>query len=167
MNSTTVSRPPAQHPIRQLFLWAGCSLFLGVSGCSLVEGLTSNDTSDGLEQPKDSVFPARQNRTQTTSVPVDEFAPKPKFSNVEVIWAVPAEAVDGFVIHYGLDQSKLDSEIKVSAESLEKVSDQEKGEVYRYVVRDLPNDRPIFVAISAYAGEKSSPLSEIREIAAQ
>ena len=77
---------------------------------------------------------------------------------------MPPEPVDGFVIHYGLSADNLESQIRVSSGSLNKDQDKQHGEVYRYIVRDVAADKPVFVAIAAYVGDRTSPLSSVQEV---
>lgn len=158
--SINVHKASVRVVLLVLMLWGSLAVF----GCSLVEPKPSSPDSAAV-RPESS---ETASVPRTTSVPIEGLSPqKPKYSNIEVVWAVPAEPVEGFVIYYGLSRDNLEFKVRVAAESLEQTQDNERGLVYRYVVRDVAADKPVYLAISAYSGDKASPLSEIREIAAQ
>ena len=140
------------------------NLLAALSACSFVERNTGSLFSSP-EGEKGAALATPITSQTTATVPIEGApAEKPRYSNVEVVWAVPPEPVDGFVIHYGLSADNLESQIRVSSGSLNKDQDKQHGEVYRYIVRDVAADKPVFVAIAAYVGDRTSPLSSVQEV---
>jgi hypothetical protein len=102
---------------------------------------------------------------QSTAVPVEEVPPTPvPNSRIEIIWSIPDQPVDGFVLHYGTEPGQLSSEMKISVADLEKYQDPERGAVYRYILSNVPPNKPVYVALSSYLGDASSSMSEVQEI---
>jgi len=146
-----------------------CGLLLALSACSLAPQGTpaiepfdtriigfpdTKSTRAGASSPGIAKVPVRELEKPASSRP----------SNVEVIWAMPAQPVDGFVLHYGLQKELLDRKVKLPAENLEMHSDPGKGLVYRYVLQDVAPDKPVFVAVSAFASGQESPPSDVYEV---
>lgn len=103
-----------------------------------------------------------------TRVPVQELeppAPAPP-SQVEVVWAMPPQAVDSFVIYYGLQKQALTKQVKVNANFLEKSEDPRAGLVYRYVLEGIDPRQPVYIAVSAVNGDTESEPSAVYELTA-
>ena len=85
-------------------------------------------------------------------------------SDVEILWEVPEDSVDGFVVRYGTDREQLANELKLASNELELRSDPQRGQVYRHVIRNVPSDKAVFVNIAAYRGAEVSPPSRLFEV---
>ncbi|HMO01591.1 MAG TPA: hypothetical protein PKD37_05545 [Oligoflexia bacterium] len=83
---------------------------------------------------------------------------------VEVIWKVPIEPVDGFIIRYGFDRNTVEGEVKLRVSEIEMVRQPPHGFVYRYVLQNLPVNERIFITISSYRGDRVSRISSTFEI---
>ena len=104
---------------------------------------------------------------ESATVPIEPLQTKEaKLSptRAEIIWAIPTQAVDGFVVYYGTAKEKLDKQVRVSTADLDRYEDPQKGSVFRYVLTGIAQDQPVFVGLSAYSGDGVSPMSEIVEI---
>lgn len=120
-----------------LFLSTGCSLFGG------------EDTRRG---------PARRSERDGF-----EGLVKKKTIGVEVTWEAPSEPTDGFVIRYGDDKTRLLKEVIVASSELREENDPQYGPVYRYTIKDVTQDRPIFVSIAAFRGDTVSDFSDVMQ----
>jgi hypothetical protein len=146
-----------------MFVLLAAFLAFGLCACSMIRGKAPATGSQADQSPARSV---KAIATTSTKVPVEELEKDKKDSlGLELVWAMPNEPVDGFVIHYGLHKESLDKQLTLKSNELEKMDDPDRGQVYRYVVKDVPADQPVFVGISAFAGQNSSPISEVREVA--
>lgn len=87
----------------------------------------------------------------------------PLAEGIEVVWQVPGEKVDGFVVRFGYSKDSLTNDVKIPVSSLSVAQDPEFGPTYRYVVKDIEANRPIFVTLAAFRGEGLSEFSEIFE----
>ena len=105
-------------------------------------------------------FGAQSDPIATSPVEVQALETDSK-TDVEIIWQVPSNAADSFIIEYGLDREKLDRKVELKPEQLEKYIDPEYGPVYRYVLQNIEPERDIFVSMSASAGGQTSPPSTI------
>lgn len=85
-------------------------------------------------------------------------------SQVEVIWAIPQEPVEGFNIHYGYTRDNLNKTVKVNAKQLMRYEDPKYGFVYRHLIKNLEESKSIYVSLSAYNGDKESEASSIFEV---
>lgn len=119
-------------------------LLLCASGCSSLFG---SDASNGTTaRPADSSPGALLQKTAV---------------GTEVTWEVPSEPTDGFIIRYGEHPAQLSNEIKVFTSTLQENQDPEYGPVYRYMIKDVPTDTSIYVAIAAFKGDAISDFSDV------
>lgn len=142
------------------------SLFLlvGLTGCSTIGALfnsTANPAETSAESPTES--PAQLPPPTEQQVKSDE-------SSVEIIWAIPQDPVDGFIIRYGITKAKLDHELKLKTNEIEKFQDPSHGQVYRHRIEKLSSREPVFVSLIAFTstptkGEVLSSPTEIIEVA--
>jgi hypothetical protein len=79
---------------------------------------------------------------------------------VEVIWEIPSEPVDGFVIRYGQTRDNLSKETTILRSELREESDPNYGSIYRYAIRDIPEDQSVFVSVAAFKGDVISDFSQ-------
>lgn len=88
-------------------------------------------------------------------------------SDVEVLWQIPRDHVDGFLLRYGYNRDRLTNEVKVPVAELDIYDDPKYGEVYRLVLPGVTKDRPTFISIAAYTGDRVSAPSAPFEVQAQ
>ena len=93
-----------------------------------------------------------------TSGPTDKI---PAPSDVAIVWKIPQDPVDGFVVHYGYNKDLLSNEIRVKCDALEKFEDPANGFVYRYYLKSLPENKVIFVSLSSFKGDAVSRPSSV------
>ena len=146
------------------------SAFLAIvllSGCSYLPSWAGGQKEEKAKVAAASGFQSENPSTQeivpgskSSSIPdVDS-----KSTKVELIWQMPQDPVDGYLISYGYGKETLDFKLKISADKLEKYQDPKNGFVYRYVLKDVSNTKNLFVAINAYKDNQVSSLSQIMEI---
>ena len=127
----------------------GCHLFSTSKAASIeAQGVKNSRTS----------LPAAQAAAAPVEVQALDTGRK---TDVEIIWQVPTEQADSFEIKYGFDRERLDQRVEVKSEQLEKYTDPEYGQVYRFVLQDVSPDRDVYVAMSTIAGGQTSPPSTI------
>lgn len=140
------------------------------SACSFVERNTiglfrHDDASPGFS----STTPVAPSDPDPVSVNVQ---PKPEAkvetvvpgTRVEVIWEIPKDPVDGYIIRYGFNRDKLEFEEKVSSSSLDRFEDPKFGFVYRHVLKNVPPEKSVFVSLTAYTGTERSAPSPVFEV---
>jgi hypothetical protein len=81
--------------------------------------------------------------------------------DIEILWKIPQEEVEGFIISYRIGQSGKPLQEKVYAENLEKFDEKSVGFVYRYVVRDIPSSHTVYATIASFRGDQVSSPSEV------
>ncbi|MCB0317895.1 MAG: hypothetical protein KDD56_04005 [Bdellovibrionales bacterium] len=143
------------------------SLTLPIS-CSLNK---STDNSQSFE----SVIPntlaeARANRLRqdkqrpSTKVEIEKLEPTKEVSveAIEILWKIPSEAADEYLVKYGFSKDKLDHEKKFTTDELETVSDPEHGLMFK-IVLDEPNisNKKVYITVSAISKENISEPTEI------
>lgn len=116
---------------------------VATAGCSLFESATSRKAA-GAEEAAQS-FSTLVQKT---------------ISGVSVTWEVPSEPTDGFIIRYGDDRTQLSKEVTVLTSELREEQDPESGPVYRYIIKNVARNKPIFVSIAAFKGGTISDFSE-------
>lgn len=83
-----------------------------------------------------------------------------KGAGIEVTWEVPSEPVDGFVIRYGEERTQLVKETTILISELREERDSNFGPVYRYTIRDISSDTPLYVSVAAFKGDVISDFSD-------
>ena len=135
------------------------AMLCAVSGCSYIQ-----NASDKLFGEKKA--PPAEEQTQP---PVEETNSSAKISRppttqgIEVLWEIPKEDVDGFIVRYGFERLHMDHEIKLSKADVAEVNDAEFGKAYRYVIQPTPADKAVYVSIASFKGELVSEFSEVIE----
>ena len=119
--------------MRKLFSTTLFAAAITLSGCSLFERAPGNKAA-GAEQA-----------AQALSTLV-----KKTISGVSITWEVPSEPTDGFIIRYGDDRTQLSKEVTILTSDLREEQDPEAGPVYRYIIKNVPRDKQIFVSIAAF-----------------
>ncbi|MBN8549927.1 MAG: hypothetical protein J0M12_11480 [Deltaproteobacteria bacterium] len=152
---------------------ASICLGISLSSCSFIErntiGLFSADSAQaGFSSPQQPV-PA-EDGTNLSRVTVKPQAPAPTATpapgtRVEVIWAIPKDPVDGFIIRYGYTKTELKFEEKVHGTALDRFDDPKYGFVYRYVLKNVPANTTVYVSLIAYTGNEQSAPSPVFEVA--
>lgn len=99
-------------------------------------------------------------------VPIRELE-KEKANNIEIIWQAPGDQAQAFIIRYGTNPEALSEEKRVEASEIETINDRDFGLVYRYVLKDLPPGRDIYVSISSIHGNAISEPSSIFQVKAE
>jgi len=126
-------------------------LLVLTSGCSYIErntiGLFSGEANvvDTGATDSNSVNGSTSDADQqvaTEQIPATE-------SDVEIVWEIPKNPVDGYLVRYGDRRDSLTQELRVLNSELAKVNDPKYGSVYRYLLRNMPTDKSVFVSIAA------------------
>ncbi len=103
-----------------------------------------------------------QSKTET-QVAIEELERKQfeKTADIEVLWQIPEQPVDGFVIRYGYERDQLDRIVEVPADLLEKIEDPAQGIAYRYLLHDIPTEKRVYLTVSAYKDKLESEPSAV------
>jgi hypothetical protein len=83
---------------------------------------------------------------------------------VEITWLVPEAEVDGFIVEYGYSELMQEQKVKIKTSELTKTTDSMNGEVYRYILKDIPKESPLYIKIAAYKGEITSEASPVLHV---
>jgi len=131
-----------------------------VSGCSLFE--SAPISQDAQQNAPGSISES----DVTVDSRVTSATRRSTVDGIEVTWEVPSEETDGFIIRYGGDPTRMDSEVAVKNAELRREDDSQYGPVYRYVIVGVPSGKSLFVSIAARRGEFvsnfSPPIAESR-----
>ena len=127
---------------------------------------------------QDSKTPEAEGAEKTTVVPVVEVPsaggrinlevdPKStSISDIEVTWQIPQEPVDGLLVRYGFSKDQIKNASRIYSRDLMRYDDPKHGGVYRFVLGNVPLDRPIFITVAAFSGDRLSKPSDIFEVKA-
>jgi len=104
-----------------------------------------------------------------TSVNIEKLEPQKitDAGSVELVWSASDHGVDSFLINYGSSRDKLNQQLKLTNSDIEIYQDPSEGKVYRYVMKDIPKDKRMFVSVTAVRGETHSQPSEVMEVSAE
>lgn len=130
--------------MKQLLSALYLAFLISVTGCSILFG------------PSEKVATTPE---ETQSAPPSPILEK-KSAGIEVTWEVPSEPVDGFVVRYGESRSNLSKEMTILRSELREERDPQYGPVYRYIIRDVDGNSPVFVSVAAFKGTTLSDFSE-------
>ena len=162
----------------------GCSAFGGSSSWDPFGSQASNSSDDAVapttnssdtpvldgeatDEPVLAESSKRIARRKESSPVAIESSALSEASSVEVIWEVPSKEVEGFVLRYGYSRENLSQEIRLRRDEVESYTDQEFGRVYRYILRDIPSTKPLYLQLANTIGEQTSSFSEIFELRAE
>ena len=121
---------------------------------SITVGLTSCSSFFKASQKGDQ--PARPTqRTSPGSATLSD--------GIEIFWQMPSEPVDGYIVRYGYDKSKISNDIKLTMADLQAQQDPEFGKAFRYLITPVEAGRLVYVTIAAFKGNHTSEFSEIFE----
>ena len=127
---------------------------LTISGCSLFESAPARKAAGSEEAAQ--AFSTLVQKTM---------------SGISITWEVPSEPTDGFIIRYGEDRNQLAKEVTVLTSDLQEEQDPEAGPVYRYIIKNIPRNKTIFVSIAAFKGgtisDFSEPMNEAAKVLSQ
>jgi hypothetical protein len=105
---------------------------------------------------------------KTTKVAVQKLPIKADLrqGELEMKWPIPETPVDGYVLRYGFSADNLEFQVKLKTEELEKFEDPVHGFAYHYLLREVANDKPLFITIAAYRGAEESAQSRVYTVPA-
>ncbi len=122
-------------------------------------------TSPAGGSPSTDPAGSPESETIGASTLTEELIPEvARTDDIELRFAIPAEQIDGFIIYYGFSSEALSNEVRVTISELETVDQAGQGKVYRYFLRELPSNQPLFISLAAYRGEAISPKTDVVEI---
>lgn len=102
-------------------------------------------------------------RAATSNVLVRELE-REKQNDVGIIWEAGDRDIEAFLIRFGSDPDRLLQEKQVDVDQVEKYVDPEYGTVYRYLLRDAPPGRSLFVSISSITRHGVSSPSPVFQV---
>lgn len=174
------SKPNFVKPLLSIVLLST----LAFSGCSFIErntlGLFSSEPSSLDQEETDSSNSKTELNSAADKINNAPFALKQQSSDllqqtptitdssqldeVELLWRIPEEEVDNFIIHLGYDKDLLNQELIINPSQTEKIEHPKYGLVYRYILAKQPKDKPIFITISSVKNTVVSAPTPVMEI---
>ena len=151
-----------------LYTLAATALCIGTFACSINDGRgrpSDYRNVPELENIPDSSVPPERKPVPVGVESLNESRSR-TLSDIEVVWAIPDEKVEGYIITYGFEANQMDRVIKLKSANLEKFEDKNYGFVFRYVLSGIPLSRTVFIAISAYNGTLVSVPSKVFKVTA-
>ncbi len=143
-------------------------LLLSISSCGFIEANTVGLFFPEPEAVNLEGAPPAPPPTKTEPAPVLieklNDSSVSQVDDIEILWKVPEQPVDGFVIHYGNANDQLDKELRVEVTELKKIEHPQFGTVYRYLLKSVARGEKLFVSISAYSDTLVSDHSAILEV---
>ncbi len=142
------------------FCFGGCAHFSGSPGPSKAQQKLSSARASRFQSSA-----LEREAVETSRVEVDKLVPPEREDTlVEIIWEIPEEPVDGYLIHYGVAPHALHKTIRIMVVQLETYDDPRFGKVYRYVLSDAPSNRPVYVALSSIRAQEISEKSPVFKV---
>lgn len=113
----------------------------------------------GCSEPFTSVTPPAAVTTPSSSSSVAVPMTPQSSEHAEIVWKSVDEDIDGFIIKSGPSKEMLVSEVRLLVSDVETLSGN-----YRYLLKDIPAGKPIYVSIASFKGSEVSPFSAPEEI---
>ena len=66
-----------------------------------------------------------------------------------------------FILSYGFSENSLDNKIKLMSNELQEVADPVYNKVYRYILKNIPRDKIVYLQLTAFNGNNFSLPSKI------
>lgn len=139
-------------------------LSLGLGGCSVVDAFSNMNVPyvSGSRTPADE----SSSESTTTTVPVEQGIPGKKgraeTNSVEIMWVVPAEPLDGYLIRYGFERDNLSYQLRVRWGDLTIQDTPSHGKVFVHLIESVPGNKTVYMTLSGIKdGELSSPTDVI------
>jgi hypothetical protein len=98
---------------------------------------------------------SRQNIPETT---------QEVFHGVEILWKIPSEEVDGFVLVYGYKPDKLNNRLVVKTQDIRIIDHPEWGKVYQYLLRPVEPEKKLYFTLESFRGDQISPPSSVEAV---
>jgi hypothetical protein len=83
---------------------------------------------------------------------------------LEVYWRVPDIEVDGFVLSYGTKPDQLTERVRIEKDELRTLQDPTWGNVYRYVLLNIPKNEVVYFTLESFKGDQYSPPSSVQRV---
>jgi len=152
-------------PFSNIRIFLCCAAMLLLSACGLFgdkQPVAVEDEGSEAKQTAAKQEP-RPERRKTTTVDVEKLqsADEAARSEIEIMWGIPSDPVEGFVIRYGYEEERLEFSETIQAAQVEKLEDPVHGFVYRHHLKNIPSDKEIFLTISAFKQNEESPPSRV------
>jgi hypothetical protein len=154
----------------QIYAWVFFPILLTIVSVSLTGCSWSNGRATELDQKILAGDTGADDATSVEIRPADSSevnkskAEITKSDYIEVIWEIPSGNVEGYIIRYGLARDQMTQEVKLNADEPQKVISSDGIERYRYLLPNIPSDKPLYLSIAAIgAGGESAP-TEIFEV---
>ncbi len=163
---------------------AALTFCLFLSSCALLRpgGETTAQQSQALSEPFQSELKKEEplspeedfeelEEKQATRISIQELPERKKPTEeikeerVEIIWMVPKEPVDAFILKYGYSKYSLNFEKRIEVLELEALNDPQHGYVYKYILQPVETERTLFVSLATVSGEKTSAFSDVFSVA--
>lgn len=141
--------------ILSLLFLSACSIF-NTSGSNIEnsQGNNSNNNAQVTEaaQVQDNLNNVLQNNGSFSTLNI---------SDIEILWLIPNEPTEGFILSYGFSENSLDNKIKLMSNELQEVADPVYNKVYRYILKNIPRDKIVYLQLTAFNGNNFSLPSKI------
>jgi len=151
------SIPAIRHRKQVAVLAIAALLLIALPGCGLVGNSSTVIPHTGPQPPH-----------VTSSVPLQEgFKRKPiAISDIEVVWEVDSDSADYYWIQYGFHPDNIEYTVKVQPNQLTREHDLAQGELYIFLLKDIPTSTPVYVQIASEQDGVLSPFSRVFEVPA-
>lgn len=148
---------PSPHCPRSPSIIAALFLSVSLHGCTWVTSFFEETppVEERQEATKRELGPGAENGASSPS-------PRSK-QGTEIVWIVPGEPVDGFVIRYGPTPDSMTQEVRVQTSELRASTDPVYGQVFRYVIQGVETLPVVNVSIASYKGDQISEFSAVME----
>lgn len=103
-------------------------------------------------------FLEQEKKFRTTHLEIQE---ENTTQSLEILWAYTPDPVDAYLLRYGYDQENLSEELRIMPEDIEVMDDPDHGQVCRFVLRNIPQGKRVYISLASERAGKLSAFSEI------
>ncbi len=122
-------------------------LVITFSSCSFFQNKPTTDVNESLDT-----------KEQTETIINEKLKNTDNNSDVEILWLIPDEPTDGFILSYGFSEDKITNDLKLFSDQITVISDPVYKKVYKHILRGFPKNKIIYLQLVAFKnGEFSKP----------
>jgi|GEM_PF-6003097 len=147
----TTQRPLFTPHLTKLFCLVAISALL--NACGLIQSDVIPHT--GPQSAQHSSEPT--SKSAQSSAPI-------KISDIEIVWEVDTDNADYYWIRYGFNPDNIEYTLKLDPSELKREQDPELGELYIFLLKDIPTSTAVYVQVASELDGVVSPFSRVFEV---
>ncbi|MCB0309743.1 MAG: hypothetical protein KDD42_00830 [Bdellovibrionales bacterium] len=136
------------------------------NGCNFVERNTIGlfDSEEPAVDTLGTETASLEEQSDSSSIATEDSLPdklvetEDADSNIEIVWEIPEEDVDEYIIRYGYTKDSLDFVKRLVPDQIDRVEEENHGTVFHYILEGFPPQKTVYITLeSVKEGSYSAP----------